>query len=73
MFSIREKQFIAQEISKILSGLNHPEMGDKPPRFKIHIDGVESWSWADIVDPITYSKQEHKPINPFNGSRSKLK
>ena len=33
------------------------------PDFKIHIDGKESWSWADIEPNWKY---EDKPGNPWN-------
>ncbi len=49
MFSIEEKQHLAEVIEKALLKLNHPEMPKEKPKFKIHIDGKESWSWADIV------------------------
>ena len=48
MFSKSEKQIIADGIEKILLELNHPEMPKENPDFKIHINGKESWSWADI-------------------------
>lgn len=48
MFSVQEKRHIASLIEKTLLDLKHPEMPTEKPRFKIHIDGKESWSWADI-------------------------
>ena len=65
MFSTREKRYIAKQIEAILIGLNHPEMPDSKPVFKIHIDGKESWSWADI-EPNWKYKDEAPGINPFN-------
>lgn len=50
MFSPAEKQFIARELEGILLSLNHPEMPNSHVNFKLHIDGKEVWSWADI-DP----------------------
>lgn len=49
MFSIEDKQYIARELEKILLGLNHPEMPKEKVNFKLHVDGAEDWSWADIV------------------------
>ncbi len=49
MFSPKEKQYIAKEIERILIELDHPEMPVTKPYFKLHVDGEESWSWADIV------------------------
>ncbi len=43
------KQHIAKELEKILLSLNHPEMPKEKPNFKLHIDGAEDWSWADII------------------------
>ena len=48
MFSTEEKQYIARELEKILLSLNHPEMPKENPNFKLHVDGKEDWSWADI-------------------------
>ena len=48
MFSTKEKQHIAKVIEETILALNHPEMPKERPSFKIHIDGKESWSWADI-------------------------
>ena len=63
MFSVREKRDISEKVQKILRETNHPELPDGEVQFCLHIDGAESWSWADIrnngtvVDPT---------INPFN-------
>lgn len=48
MFSMSEKVHIASEIEKLLLSLNHPEMPKEKPSFQLHVDGKESWSWADI-------------------------
>lgn len=48
MFSIRQKQKIADEIQKIIRATNHPELPDGEIEFEIHIKGKEDWSWADI-------------------------
>lgn len=58
MFSIEEKKQIAAAIEKVLLDLKHPEMPTEKPRFKIHIDGKESWSWADIVPNWTFGGDE---------------
>jgi hypothetical protein len=58
MFSVEEKQYIADVIEKTLLELNHPEMPENKPKFKIHIDGKESWSWADIEPNWTYSDKQ---------------
>ena len=48
MFSVKEKQFIAEAVEKAILSLRHPEMPETKPMFKIHIEGKETWSWADI-------------------------
>lgn len=48
MFSAKEKQQIAEVLEKILLEIDHPEMPKEKPDFKLHVNGKESWSWADI-------------------------
>ena len=69
MFSAREKQLISQEIEKILLGLDHPEMPKEKPIFKLHIDGNESWSWADIEPNWKFDEKNPASINPHNESQ----
>lgn len=65
MFSVQEKQHIAREIERLLLELNHPEMPKVNPKFSLHVDGKESWSWADIQPNWTFN--ENPPtVNPFN-------
>jgi len=66
MFSIEQKRRIASTVEKCLLELGHPEMPLVKPRFHLHVDGAESWSWADIDPNWTYD-DAHKPgVNPFN-------
>ncbi len=68
MFSLRQKREISDKIQQILRETNHPELPKGEISFNIHIDGNESWSWADIrnnggvTDP---------GINPWNESMDK--
>lgn len=48
MFSVNEKRVIASMIEKILLDLDHPEMPKEKPKFTLHVEGKEDWSWADI-------------------------
>lgn len=48
MFSVNQKREIADAIQRILRDTNHPELPKGEIQFKIHIDGAEAWSWADI-------------------------
>ena len=66
MFSMKQKQFIAKEVEKILLAIDHPEMPEEKPHFKLHVDGIAKWSWAD-VEP-NWMFEEGKPMknNLFN-------
>ena len=66
MFSMKEKQYISAEIEKLLLSLNHPEMPKEKPKFKLHIDGKESWSWADIEPNWKFDIDKSPTVNPFN-------
>ena len=66
MFSITEKQKIAAEVEKLILSFNHPEMPKEKPSFKLHIDGAESWSFADIEPNWVYEGERKPSINPWN-------
>lgn len=48
MFSVRQKREISKAVQKILRDTNHPELPKGEIQFSLHVDGAESWSWADI-------------------------
>ena len=48
MFSVRQKREIADAVQKILRDTQHPELPQGEITFSLHVDGAESWSWADI-------------------------
>lgn len=48
MFSVQQKRFIADQVQKILRATKHPELPEGEISFLLHVDGAESWSWADI-------------------------
>lgn len=74
MFSVAEKRKIAEVIEKTLLELKHPEMPTEKPKFKIHIDGKEEWSWADIEPNWVFDDGKKMGVNPFNEiSRKVLK
>jgi hypothetical protein len=56
MFSTEEKRLIAGKLEELLLSLNHPEMPTAKARFTLHVDGAESWSWADIVPNWTFDE-----------------
>ena len=66
MFSVKEKQYLAQKIEELLLELKHPEMPDEKPEFKLHVEGKESWSWADIEPNWVFQDGKVFGKNPFN-------
>ena len=66
MFSVKEKQFLAAAIEKLLLELNHPEMPKEKPMFSLHVNGKEQWSWADINPNWTHVGENAPKANPFN-------
>lgn len=65
MFSAEEKRKISGEIEKLLLSINHPEMPTEKPSFRLHVDGKEHWSWADI-DPNWKYEDKAPSVNPWN-------
>ena len=72
MFSSKEKQMIAAEIEKLLLQLKHPEMPDERPKFSLHVDGAESWSWADIEPNWKYDEKNPPKTTPWNEKSRKI-
>jgi len=67
MFSVAQKRHIAAEVEKLLLSLHHAEMPESKPRFRLHVDGAESWSWADIEPNWVYDDAGKEPgVNPWN-------
>jgi len=65
MFSSSQKRAIATQIQQILRDTNHPELPDGEIVFLLHVEGAESWSWADIRN----NGAVHHPkatANPWN-------
>lgn len=54
MFSLKEKQYIASQIEKIILSLEHPEMPKEKPVFTLRVEGKEDWSWAEIKPNWTF-------------------
>lgn len=67
MFNKKEKQKIAEAVEKLLLSFDHPEMPKDKPYFELHVDGLASWSWADIVP-----NWKHEAIIPRNEKQEKL-
>lgn len=69
MFSVQQKREIAEAIQTILRDTNHPELPkDGDIKFHLHVEGAESWSWADILNNSSISKPS---VNPWNESQDK--
>jgi len=51
MFSVQQKREISDAVQKVLRSTMHPEL---PPTgevsFMLHVEGAESWSYADIAN-----------------------
>lgn len=63
MFSTKQKRDIADAVQKVLRDTNHPELPKGEISFKLHVDGAESWSWADIQNNGAVT---NPGVNPFN-------
>jgi len=63
MFSVRQKRDIADKVQAILRETNHPELPKGEIKFLLHVDGAESWSWADIRNN---GEVLNPGINPHN-------
>jgi len=49
MFSVSQKRDISDAVQKILRATSHPELPTTGEvSFKLHVDGAEEWSFADI-------------------------
>ena len=63
MFSLAQKREISDKIQKIIRDTHHDELPESEIQFLIHIDGAESWSWADIRNN---GSVPNPGINPWN-------
>jgi hypothetical protein len=63
MFSVQQKRDIAQKVQEVLRATNHPELPEGEICFSLHVDGAESWSWADIKNN---GAVERPAVNPHN-------
>ena len=63
MFSITQKRAISANVQKLLRETHHPELPDGEITFRLHVDGAQSWSWADITNNGAVS---NPTVNPWN-------
>lgn len=66
MFSMNQKQQIADAVEKLLLSFNHPEMPKINPKFELSVKGKESWSWAEIKPNWTFNESNRLGINIYN-------
>lgn len=67
MFSVAQKRHISEEVQKILRATKHPELPEGEIQFHLHVDGAESWSWADIRNNGAVVNPTVNPWNEQNG------
>ena len=63
MLSLQQKRDIADAVQKILRETNHPELPKGEIKFRLHVDGEQSWSWADIQNNGAVT---NPGVNPHN-------
>jgi hypothetical protein len=68
MFSVQQKREIADKIQQILRETNHPELPSGEIKFLLHVDGAESWSWADIRNNGAVT---NPGVNPWNKEQAR--
>lgn len=66
MFSVQQKKEISDKIQAVLRETNHPELPEGEIEFSIHVDGAESWSWADIRNNGFFTATNKPSVNPHN-------
>lgn len=63
MFSVKQKRQISEAVQKILRDTNHPELPKGEIKFMLHVDGAESWSFANIGNN---GAVQNPGVNPWN-------
>lgn len=66
MFSVEQKHKIADAVEKVLLELNHSEMPKEKMRFSLHVDGIELWSFADILPNWTFDNKNPPQTTDWN-------
>jgi hypothetical protein len=69
MFSVDQKRAISDAVQEVLRQTNHPELPDSEIQFHLHVDGEESWSWADIKNN---GAVLNPSVNPHNERQASL-
>ena len=68
MFSVKQKRDIATAIQCILRNTEHPELPEGEIKFQLHVEGAQSWSWADIQNNGAVGNPD---VNPWNEAQDK--
>lgn len=68
MFSVQQKREIADAVQKILRATEHPELPGGEIAFTLHVDGAETWSWADIRNNGAVTEPG---VNPWNEAQDR--
>lgn len=66
MFSVKQKREISEAVQSILRATNHPELPRSEIKFTLHVEGAESWSWADIRNNGAVKAPDINPWNEMN-------
>lgn len=70
MFSTQQKREIADAVQKVLRQTNHPELPKGEINFLLHVEGAESWSWADIRNNGAVTAPGVNPHNEMQDPRT---
>lgn len=70
MFSVQQKREIAEAVQKILRATNHPELPAGEIEFRLHVEGADSESWADIYNNGAVPKPICNPHNEWQDPRN---
>jgi hypothetical protein len=63
MFSVQQKREISEAVQRIIRATNHPELPEGEIQFHLHVEGAETWSWADIENN---GAVQNPGVNPWN-------
>ena len=69
MFSVKQKREISNAVQEILRKTNHPELPKGEITFLLHVEGAESWSWADIKNNGSVTNPRITLFNEMNWDR----
>lgn len=70
MFSVAQKREIADAVQRVLRETGHPELPAGEISFHLHVNGAESWSWADIMNNVAVTSPGVNPHNEAQDPRT---